>query len=157
MLRKILLTLCASATLSAAGVATTAAFPFGPPPVPALGGPPRLGPGGPLPHLGPTGPLPRAGFAGPGPHAGFAASRGGLAGGRGFAGRNLHAGQSGYRAGSAGRHANGYAGRYAHSYRHWGQNGAVTYGGDTYGSSSGSGCASYTEDSRRVVVCEQTE
>jgi hypothetical protein len=157
MLRKILLTLCASAVLGTAGIATTAAFPFGPPPIPALGGPPRLGPGGPLPHPGPSGPFPRAVLAGPAPHAGFAAPHGGLAGTRGFAGRNLHAGQGGRPTGFSARYANGDAGRYGHGYRHWRQNGAVVSGADSYGSSSDSGCASYTEDSRHVVVCEQPE
>jgi hypothetical protein len=158
MLRKILLTLCASAMLGATGLATAAAFPFGPPPMPGLGGPPRLSPGGPLPHLGPSGPLPRAGLAGPAPHGGFAAPRGGFAGTRGVAAGNLHAGQRGYASGQAARYANGYAGRYGNGYRNWGRHGAVVSGSDSYGSSSsGSGCASYSENSQRVVVCEQTE
>ena len=158
MLRKILLTLCASAMLGTAGVASTAAFPFGPPPLAGLGGLPRLGPGGPLPHLGPSGPFPRAGLAGPAPHAGFAAPHGGLAGSRGFAAGNLHAGQRGYGNGYAARYAHGDAGRHGRDYRHWGRYGAVGYGSDGYGSSSGdSGCASYAEDSRHVVVCGQTE
>jgi hypothetical protein len=132
MFRKTLVTLSASALLSAA-VATKAAlaFPFGPPPGPpaALGGPPP-GLGGPPAGLA----GPRPGFAGP-PHAGLGGMAPRLGSSAGHsAGIPRLGGSGGYGYGQSTRA--GYNSGYGHSrsrYGRWARGGLYGYAGSGYG------------------------
>ncbi len=161
MLRQTLLTLCASALLSAFVGATNSAlaFPFGPPPGPLpgfAGHPPGLG--GPLPGLagpprGLVGPLPRLGGPVPGfahgPQAGVVGSplpRTGL-GQAGLGGSAARAGALSGLRGSTVRGGYGPIARYGTGYRHggsrygrWAREGLYGYAAGVYGAAtSGSG------------------
>jgi hypothetical protein len=179
MLKKTLLTLCASVMLGTAVAAPNAALAqFGPPPgpPPALAGPPPgLGAGGPPPGLGAGGPpfggppagpvagLPPRGPAGAPPRdiAGGPARLDGAAGLRGLD----RGGQANFR-GVEGRAAaysadsytrNSYSHGYGHGDRYWPYAAAAAYAyGGSYASSD-DGCyyvSTYRRyGTRRVLVC----
>jgi hypothetical protein len=151
MLRKTLLTLCASALLGAAAMAPNTALAFFPlPPPGALGGLP------PLAHLGPPpiahlGGLPHARLGGPAGRPAGLSRFGGRAAGYGAGRASSH----GYgRATSAGYSRSGRS-SYDHSYsryRHWGR--YVGYGSAS-GGSNDDGCSyAYTSSGRRIAVCD---
>jgi hypothetical protein len=160
MLRKTLLTLCASALLGVAAMAPNTALAFFPPPPPGgLGGLPPLAHLGPPPmaHLG--GPPPMAHLGGL-PHARLGGPAGRPAGLSRFGGR-----AAGYGAGRASSHGYGRStsagynrsGRSSYDrsysrYRHWGR--YVGYGSAS-GRSNDDGCSyAYTSSGRRIAVCD---
>jgi hypothetical protein len=157
MLRKTLLTLCASALLGAAAMAPNTALAFLPPPPGGLGGPPPVphlvGPpphlGGPPPHLGGLpprlgGPPPHARFGGPAGHPSGLSRFGGRAAGYG------HGRSAGY--GSSRSARSSYGDSYSR-YRHRGRYDVYVDGADT--SYSDDGCYYTYSRGRRVMVCDE--
>jgi hypothetical protein len=180
MLKKVLLTLSASALLGAAVIAPNAALAqFGPPPgplPPLAGPPPGLGAGGPPPGLGaggpplggpPTGPvagLPPRGGAGAPPRdiaggpprldgAGglHGLERGGQANFRGVEGRAAAYSANSYARNSYTSHG------YGRAYRHWPYAAAAAYAYGSSYASSDDGCyyvSTYRRyGTKRVLVC----
>jgi hypothetical protein len=164
MLRTTLLTLSASAMLSAGAIAPNAAHAFGPPPLPGgpphfpgLGGPPHLpGLGGP-PHLAGLGaPAGLSRLGGPAFHGGGHGLQGNVHGFQNHAAAygNGHTAAYGY--GHSARYGNGH-GEWRHG--HWGRYDVSVEDSDGYGAdgyASADGCTyTYSErEHRRVLVCD---
>jgi len=162
MLRKTLLTLSASAMLSAGAIAPNAVHAFGPPPLPGgpphfpgLGGPPHLpGLGGP-PHLAGLGaPAGLSRLGGPAFHGGGHGLQGSVHGFQNHAAAygNGHTAAYGY--GHSARYGYGH-GKWRHG--HWGRYDVSVEDSDGYGAggyASADGCTYSEREHRRVLVCD---